>query len=532
LAILRLMTWDGARATPASFGVAASAKALDSTLIETDAPQVPVFCSLFMTGLPEDLQPKATLWRRLREAIASGAYDSDIHPLVLDCSWEGWDFDPWYYEAIHARLEECGVPLDRVAYVQMSMGAAQAYEKWADEKRLPQRMRLYTHWGTNAAMGAYLREVHGPDWRFEAFVRHARDAHAARRLPEKRFLCLNNIPKPMRLAVATTLVEVAGDKASVSFGRITEDLQRELEIQSKPWFDDDANLGDRVARFTLSTPRILDVETGHPDARARTSYGFDPGLYLNSAMSVVTESEASSADCLRLTEKTFKPLGMLHPILLAGNRGSLGVLRDMGLRTFEPFIDESYDGIVDGHERVRAVLRELRRLAALSDQDFADGIARVSDGLAHNAVFMRRMYARHQAIALETLLRQMRRDFAPRFGFAADAALYEARSAAKDAPLGEAPGIATVFQEDCGLRLVGDRGLDADLLIFAHVHPPEGSDRAVQAFTFNWAFGQDSTLLRLPLRSGDRVYLGQFKEIEGTAGITYINKWALTVDIA
>jgi hypothetical protein len=106
------------------------------------------------------------------------------------------------------------------------------------------------------------------------------------------------------------------------------------------------------------------------------------------------------------------------------------------------------------------------------------------------------------------------------------------RSETNNAPLGEAPGIATIFQEDGGLRLVGGRGLDADLLIFAHVHPPEGSDRAVQAFTFSWAFGQDSTLLRLPFRSGDRVYLGQFKEIEGAAGVTYINKWALTVEVA
>lgn len=517
---------------PASFGVAASAKALDATLIETEAPQVPVFFAFFMTGLPEDLQPKATLWRRLRAAIASGAYDPAIHPLVLDCSWEGWDFDPWYFEAIHARLEECGVPLDRVAYVEMSMGAAQAYERWADDKRLPRRMRLYTHWGTNAAMGAYLRDIHGPDWRFEAFVRRTRDAHAARLLPDKRFLCLNNMPKPMRLAVATTLVEVAGENALVSFGPISESLERELRISSRPWFDQTDHLNERIAEFARSTPRVLDVQTGHIEARSQTSYGFDPRLYVNSAMSIVTESEASSADCLRLTEKTFKPLGMMHPLLLAGNRGSLGVLRDMGLCTFAPFIDESYDGIVDGHDRVRAVLREMRRLAALSDQDFADGIARVSDALAHNAVFMRRMYARQQAIALETLLRQMRRDFAPRFGFAADAALYEGGSATHHAPLGEAPGIATVFQEDGGLRLVGDRGLDADLLIFAHVHPPEGSDRAVEAFTFSWAFGQDSTRLRLPLQSGDRVYLGQFKEIEGAAGVTYINKWALTVEIA
>jgi hypothetical protein len=530
LAILRLMTWDGVRASPFSLGVAASAKVLDPTLVESEAPQDPVFFSFFTTGLPEDLQPKAALWRRLREAIASGAYDPDIHPLVLDCSWEGWDFDPWYFEAIHARLEECSVPLDGVAYVQMSMGASKAYETWADEKRLPQRMRLYTHWGTNAAMGAYLKEVHGPDWRFEAFVRQARDAHAARRLPERRFLCLNNIPKPMRVAVATTLVEVAWDKASVSFCRITEDLQKELEIQSEPWFDDGTNLGDRIARFALSTPRILDVETGHPDARTQTSYGFDPRLYLNSAMSVVTESEASSKDCLRLTEKTFKPLGMMHPILLAGNRGALGILRDMGLRTFAPFIDESYDGIVDGHERVRAVLREMRRLANLSDHDFAEGIARVSDDLTHNAIFMRQMYARNQATSLETLLRQMRRDFAPRFGFTAEAALCEVRSETNNAPLGEAPGIATIFQEDGGLRLVGGRGLDADLLIFAHIHPPEGSDRAVQAFTFSWAFGQDTTLLKLPLRSGDRVYLGQFKEMDSVAGIIYLNKWALTVE--
>jgi hypothetical protein len=533
LAIMRLVTSRNGRSEPADFGLAASARALDATLAIPEDAQAPAFFSTFMTGLPGDLQPKAALWRGLREAIAAGAFDPKSQPLLLDCSWEGWDFDPWYFEAIHARLEECGVALDGVAYLQMSFGASQAYETWADEKGLPRRMRLYTHWGTNATIGAYLRQVFGPDWRFEAFVRRTRDAHAARRLPPKRFLCLNNIPKPMRLAVATTLVEAAGDAASVSFGRITPELQAELARQSQVWFDEPENLDARIADFASGTPRILDVETGHPDARAQTSYGFDPALYIHSAMSIVTESEASSKDCMRLTEKTFKPLGMMHPVLLAGNRGSLGLLRDMGLLTFAPFIDESYDNLRSGHERVHAVLREIRRLAALSNTDFAEGVARLSDTLAHNANFMRTFYAKRQAIELETLMRQMRRDFALRFGFAPEAALYRQLPAlASDvAPLAVEPGVACVFRDGAGLRLVADRGFDAGLWIFAHIHPPEGADRAVQAFTFSWPFGQDAMWLDLPLQAGDSVSLGQFSEFIGVNGVTYLNAWTVTAKI-
>ena len=67
---------------------------------------------------------------------------------------------------------------------------------------------------------------------------------------------------------------------------------------------------------------------------------FDEGA--SSLLYLVTETLAQGQR-LHLTEKTFKPICMRMPFVLAGTRGSLRYLRSYGFRTFGHVWDESYD---------------------------------------------------------------------------------------------------------------------------------------------------------------------------------------------
>ena len=85
------------------------------------------------------------------------------------------------------------------------------------------------------------------------------------------------------------------------------------------------------------------------------------------------------------SEKIYKPIVLKHPFILLGRTHSLKVLREHGYKTFSPFIDESYDDIVEDHLRMDAVVRELQRLDNFSENDWLKFQENITEILEHNA---------------------------------------------------------------------------------------------------------------------------------------------------
>ena len=69
------------------------------------------------------------------------------------------------------------------------------------------------------------------------------------------------------------------------------------------------------------------------------------------------------------SEKIWKPIALNHPFIVVGSVGFLQELRDRGYKTFSPFIDESYDSIVNDQERMDAIVSEIYRLCNLPEED-------------------------------------------------------------------------------------------------------------------------------------------------------------------
>ena len=85
------------------------------------------------------------------------------------------------------------------------------------------------------------------------------------------------------------------------------------------------------------------------------------------AISVVLETVFDSR--IHLTEKTLRPLACAHPFVLAAGPGSLSLLRRYGFETFDPYINESYDSIVDPRDRLAAITEEMKRISRLPAED-------------------------------------------------------------------------------------------------------------------------------------------------------------------
>jgi hypothetical protein len=68
---------------------------------------------------------------------------------------------------------------------------------------------------------------------------------------------------------------------------------------------------------------------------------------------------------LHLTEKTLRPIACGKPFVLAATPGSLQYLHQYGFETFDKYIDESYDKILDPVDRLQAIISEMQRISML-----------------------------------------------------------------------------------------------------------------------------------------------------------------------
>jgi hypothetical protein len=83
------------------------------------------------------------------------------------------------------------------------------------------------------------------------------------------------------------------------------------------------------------------------------------------------------------TEKTFKPIATKQPFMLFGAKHSLKFLKDIGFKTFAPWIDENYDGL-DQPDRFNAILSEIDRIAAMSISQLKELKSQIKSVVDHN----------------------------------------------------------------------------------------------------------------------------------------------------
>ena len=82
--------------------------------------------------------------------------------------------------------------------------------------------------------------------------------------------------------------------------------------------------------------------------------------YKNSFFSIVTETDFGSSDeDFLLTEKTFKPLLLKHPVVVFSGPGALRELQELGYLTYDPIIPESYDQIFDPNLRFASIAESI-----------------------------------------------------------------------------------------------------------------------------------------------------------------------------
>lgn len=108
--------------------------------------------------------------------------------------------------------------------------------------------------------------------------------------------------------------------------------------------------------------------------------------YENTYFSVVNETNylKDFGEGIFLSEKVFKPILKSHPFILMSRPHSLKKLRELGYKTFSPYIDESYDDEEDDYKRLFMIVNEVKRLCDLPDEHLHKFLTSMKEVVEHN----------------------------------------------------------------------------------------------------------------------------------------------------
>lgn len=213
--------------------------------------------------------------------------------------------------------------------------------------------------------------------------------------PSKVFICLNHLitnNRSYRLYLLSQLRQRDIEKFGyISAPKLTSELLRQ-------------ELSDRNSRLSIpakkhildnlmpsAKPMILD-ECDYNDASADLSMYSFQGFW-----HVVTETVYYD-NIQHLTEKIFKPIAIRRPFILVGAPGNLAYLKSYGFKTFDRWVDESYDEETDPQRRIQMIADEIEKL---SKQDIKTIHAEMQDVLEYNH---QHLYGKFKEIIVDELL--------------------------------------------------------------------------------------------------------------------------------
>ena len=106
----------------------------------------------------------------------------------------------------------------------------------------------------------------------------------------------------------------------------------------------------------------------------------------SSAINVVIETHPEIENDSLFSEKTVNVLFHEKPFIIFNSPFSLMRLRNMGFSTFSPLLNETYDGIVNDNDRLRAIYLEIKRLHKMPNADFSSLLEKLNRIAVTNAV--------------------------------------------------------------------------------------------------------------------------------------------------
>jgi len=182
---------------------------------------------------------------------------------------------------------------------------------------------------------------------------------------QKVFICYNHLTSKLR-SYRLHLVSNLINQDLVRHGLVSLFLKDDYGTWQDTIRDSANPLDPRAVPYIIKAlagrKEPLTIDTDTPVGSLSANVQLDQ---LTSALwHIVTETIYYDPK-LHLTEKIFKPIVAKRPFILVGAPGNLAYLKRYGFRTFDRWIDESYDQETDHYIRIEKITAEIQRLCDL-----------------------------------------------------------------------------------------------------------------------------------------------------------------------
>ena len=201
----------------------------------------------------------------------------------------------------------------------------------------------------------------------------------------KRFLCWNRTMRIQRVWLAYIALKYnLLENSYFSFLNPSGGGIRTLLVTIKELNPNDAvQYAERVQKlipYDLDTHHLTPAQKmGFPTNNNKKEF------YQNSYVHITSETLFDkNPGAPFFSEKTFHAMVNLQPFIYVGNYQALALLKSWGIRTFHPFIDESYDEEIDPVLRFKMIEKEIVKLNEMPLQQLHDWYYSITDILIHN----------------------------------------------------------------------------------------------------------------------------------------------------
>lgn len=135
--------------------------------------------------------------------------------------------------------------------------------------------------------------------------------------------------------------------------------------------------------FNYFEENKLEIKIDDSDLVVNLAADFNLQQHQETFISLVSETEIRK-DILFLSEKMYKPIYAQQPFIVYGNPYSLKHLKELGFKTFDKWIDESYDNEENFEKRLNMILKELEVIASKSLEELTAIREEMREILVHN----------------------------------------------------------------------------------------------------------------------------------------------------
>lgn len=197
---------------------------------------------------------------------------------------------------------------------------------------------------------------------------------------EYHFLSFNQYPHHHRVKIISELHKRnIIDNFLISYNPRFYDMLGEVRYDYENQLKDLGYIDDYNLFVSLPEKKV-DFETNFKIS----GYGYeDINPYKKSFISLISDTIFFKKQGF-ISEKIFKPIMYLQPFIIAGPPFYLRELRKMGFKTFNGFIDESYDEVVDDKIRLETIINEINRICLLPKNILIEEIKKLEDVLLYN----------------------------------------------------------------------------------------------------------------------------------------------------